>query len=264
MSIIDDANELLNDEDVKNAAFDLLSDSTEALSGSLFAVAKILFAAIHSPFALRDKIFWMKFKKFLDGVFTTEEQKAKFAAKLASEGNKNDNTMRLLSCIEKSDAEKKIDYLINASRSLSADFITLEDYFRICYVITQSVAEDLQFVADQIAEDKFEYSLSIQGLLAVGLMMQSTYSFDEDGVQKYRFTPLARMVDCYSLSYGNVNHYPNPKDFKLPPAPALVSRTAQEVKVLQEKVSKQPEQKLFSIDELQTPTKNGAINWGYG
>ena len=41
MSIIDDANELLNDEDVKNAAFDLLSDSTEALSGSLFAVAKI-------------------------------------------------------------------------------------------------------------------------------------------------------------------------------------------------------------------------------
>ena len=61
MSIIDDANELLNDEDVKNAAFDLLSDSTEALSGSLFAVAKILFAVIHSPFALRDKIFWMKF-----------------------------------------------------------------------------------------------------------------------------------------------------------------------------------------------------------
>ena len=172
--------------------------------------------------------------------------------------------MRLLSCIEKSDAEKKIDYLINASRSLSADFITLEEYFRICHVITQSVAEDLQFVADQIAEDKFEYSLSIQGLLAVGLMMQSTYSFDEDGVQKYRFTPLARMVDCYSLSYGNVNRYPNPKDFKLPPAPALVSRTAQEVKVLQEKVSKQPEQKLFSIAELQTPTKNGAINWGYG
>lgn len=42
----------------------------------------------------------MKFKRFLDGVFTTEEQKAKFAAKLASEGNKNDNAMRLLSCIE--------------------------------------------------------------------------------------------------------------------------------------------------------------------
>ena len=37
MSIIDDASELLNNDDVKTAAFDLLSDSAEALSGSLFA-----------------------------------------------------------------------------------------------------------------------------------------------------------------------------------------------------------------------------------
>ena len=43
MSIIDDASELLNNDDVKTAAFDLLSDSAEALSGSLFAIAKILF-----------------------------------------------------------------------------------------------------------------------------------------------------------------------------------------------------------------------------
>lgn len=220
MSIIDDANELLNDDDVKNAAFDLLSDSTEALSGSLFAVAKILFAAIHSPFALRDKIFWMKFKKFLDGVFTTEEQKAKFAAKLASEGNKNDNTMRLLSCIEKSDAEKKIDYLINASRSLSADFITLEEYFRVCHVITQSVTEDLRYLAEHILENDLDYSIPVQGLVSEGLMIQTQLNANT-GEHKYSFTPLAELVDRFAVSYDNAERYPNPLARSSPDTPNI-------------------------------------------
>lgn len=264
MGIIDNASELLNDENVKNAAFDLFADSIEALSGSLFAVAKILFFAIHSPFALRDKIFWIKFKKFLDGVFTTEEQRARFAAKLASDGNKNDNAMRLLLCIEKSDAEKKIDYLINASRSLCADFITLEQYFRICHIISQSVLEDLKFAADNLSDNAFTYSLQIQGLLATGLVMQSTYSFEENGVQEYKFTPLAKMIDCFALSYGNVNRYPNPKGFELSSVPALNSKTAEKVANLQEMVEKQPTQRLLSSKEAATPTENGAINWIYG
>lgn len=263
MSIIDDANELLNDVDVKNAAFDLLSDSKDALSGSLFAVAKILFSAIHTPFALRDKIFWMKFRKFLGGVFTTEEQKAKFAAKLASKGDKNDNAIRLLSCIEKSDTQQKIEYLINASRCLCADFITFEEYFRICHIITQSVLEDLKFVAENLSDSEFVYSLPIQGLLATGLVMQTTYSFEPDGVQKYKFTPLAKLIDCYALSYGNVNRYPNPKDFELSSVPPLASKTARTVEILQEKVSKQPAQRLVSSKESALPTENGAINWIY-
>ena len=200
MSIIDDVKELLRDGDVRDGTCDLLLDAIEALSGSSTAIAKIVLSAGRSAFALRDKIFWIKFEKFLAGVFTSEEQKAKFAAKLASEGNKNDNAMRLLSCIEKSDAEKKIDYLINASRCLCADFITFEEYFRICHIITQSVLEDLKFIAENLSDSEFVYSLPIQGLLATGLVMQTTYSFEPDGVQKYNFTPLAKLIDCYALS----------------------------------------------------------------
>ena len=220
MSIIDDANELLNDEDVKNAAFDLLSDSKDALSGSLFAVARILFSAIHTPFALRDKIFWMKFKKFLGGVFTTEEQKAKFATKLASEGNKNDNAMRLLSCIEKSDAEKKIDYLINASCSLSANFITLEEYFRICHVITQSVMEDLRYLAEHILENDLDYSIPVQGLVSEGLMIQTQLNANT-GEHKYNFTPLAELVDRFAVSCDNAERYPNPLARPSPDTPNI-------------------------------------------
>ena len=65
MSIIDDAKELLRDGDVRDATCDLLLDAIEALSGS----------AGRSAFALREKIFWIKFEKFLAGVFTSEEQK---------------------------------------------------------------------------------------------------------------------------------------------------------------------------------------------
>ena len=264
MSIIDDAKELLRDGDVRDGTCDLLLDAIEALSGSSTAIAKIVLSAGRSAFALRDKIFWIKFEKFLAGVFTSEEQKAKFAAKLASEGNKNDNAMRLLSCIEKSDAEKKIDYLINASRSLCADFITLEQYFRICHIISQSVLEDLKFAADNLSDNAFTYSLQIQGLLATGLVMQCTYSFEENGVQEYKFTPLAKMIDCFALSYGNVNRYPNPKDFELSSVPALNSKTAEKVANLQEMVEKQPIQRLLSSEEAATPTENGAINWIYG
>lgn len=263
MSIIDDVKELLRDGDVRDGTCDLLLDAIEALSGSSTAIAKIVLSAGRSAFALRDKIFWIKFEKFLAGVFTSEEQKAKFAAKLASEGNKNDNAMSLLSCIEKSDAEKKIDYLINASRCLCADFITFEEYFRICHIITQSVLEDLKFVAENLSDSEFVYSLPIQGLLATGLVMQTTYSFEPDGVQKYNFTPLAKLIDCYALSYGNVNRYPNPKDFELSSVPPLASKTARTVEMLQEKVSKQPAQQLVSSKESTPPTENGAINWIY-
>ncbi|MFR5760781.1 MAG: hypothetical protein ACLUFI_03560 [Oscillospiraceae bacterium] len=75
MSIIDDVKELLRDGDVRDGTCDLLLDAIEALSGSSTAIAKIVLSAGRSAFALRDKIFWIKFEKFLAGVFTSEEQK---------------------------------------------------------------------------------------------------------------------------------------------------------------------------------------------
>lgn len=263
MSIMTDAKQLLSNGDVRDDAYNIVFDAIEALSGSSIAIARIALAAGRSAFALRDRIFWMKFEKFLDGVFTSEEQKAKFAAKLASKGDKNDNAIRLLSCIEKSDTQQKIEYLVNVSRCLCADFITFEEYFRICHIITQSVLEDLKFVAENLSDSEFVYSLPIQGLLATGLVMQTIYSFEPDGVQKYKFTPLAKLIDCYALSYGNVNRYPNPKDFELSSVPPLASKTARTVEILQEKVSKQPAQRLVSSKEPALPTENGAINWIY-
>ena len=95
--------------------------------------------------------------------------------------------------------------------------------------------EDLKFIAENLSDSEFVYSLPIQGLLATGLVMQTTYSFEPDGVQKYNFTPLAKLIDCYALSYGNVN---------LSSVPPLSSKTARTVEMLQEKVSKQPAQQL--------------------
>ena len=143
---------------------------------------------------------------------------------------------------------------------LLADDIGILNHGRLLF---EGSLEDLKFIAENLSDSEFVYSLPIQGLLATGLVMQTTYSFEPDGVQKYNFTPLAKLIDCYALSYGHVNRYPNPKDFELSSVPPLASKTARTVEMLQEKVSKQPAQQLVSSKESTPPTENGAINWIY-
>lgn len=215
-----DAKQLLSNGDVRDDAYNIVFDAIEALSGSSIAIARIALAAGRSALALRDRIFWMKFEKFLTGVFTSEEQKAKFAAKLASKGDKNDNAIRLLSCIEKSDTQQKIEYLVNASRCLSADFITLEEYFRICHVITQSVTEDLRYLAEHILENNLDYSIPVQSLISEGLMIQTQLNANT-GEHKYSFTPLAELVDRFAVSYDNAERYPNPLARSSPDTPNI-------------------------------------------
>lgn len=119
------------------------------------------------------------------------------------------NAVRIIDTLDHIDTEMKVRYLINASRSVSAGFVELPDYFRICNAIRSVIQEDLQFLANHIAEEDVEYSDSVQSLLSAGLMYQSV--IDCNGNQRYSFTPLGELVDRFSVSYDNVERYPNPK-----------------------------------------------------
>lgn len=129
-------------------------------------------------------------------------------AKLVEDGEKQDSVLRLVECIDRAETQKKVHFLINATRCLLVDFIDRPTYFRICHAVTHSLEEDLVFLGEHINEEDIPYSVYVQGLLTAGLMYQSV--IDGNGDQKYSFTPLAEMVDRYAVSYENIERYPDP------------------------------------------------------
>ncbi|MBC8014867.1 MAG: hypothetical protein H7X79_03875 [Sporomusaceae bacterium] len=211
MNLIEKAKSLMENKEVREASSNFLEDAIESILGNPVAIAKMMIGIIKSPFFLREQIFWTKFSMFLSGVHTSDEDRANFSKLLTESGTKRDNPYRLLACIESAETKDKIQYLINASRSLSAGFINLSDYFRVCHHITHNLDEDLCFLKDNLANKHIPYNYSIEGLLSSGLMYQSGIDANEDHEgQSYAFTAVAEVVDRFALSYSDVDRYPNP------------------------------------------------------
>ncbi len=216
MDIIEEAKALVDSQEIKEASSDFLEDAISSILGDPISTAKMMLGIIKAPFFIREQIFWIKFSKFLSGVFTSEKDRANFSKILNKNGKQKDNSIRLLACIERAETETKIQYLINASRSLSAGFINLSDFFRICHQITHNLDEDLRFLQENLTKPNIPYNYSIEGLLSTGLMYQSIIDANEghEG-QTYSFTSLAEIVDRFAVSYDDVERYPNPQE---PPA----------------------------------------------
>lgn len=209
MKLLEQSRVLINNEEIQEETLDFLADSVAALVGDPVAAGKIMFSLLKSPFLFQEKIFWMKFELFLNGIDITEEERLKFCAKLTCDGTKKENPYRLVEVINRCDTQRKIEYLISASRCLGAGFIDLNTYFRIVHTVMNCLQEDLEFVIENIDKHtEYDYSNIIQGLLNCGLMYQSV--IDCNGDDKYAFTPFADTLDRFSLRYTDVNRYPNP------------------------------------------------------
>lgn len=206
MNYVDRAKQLITRHEVKEASKNLLEDALAALLGDPVAIAKLVFTLGSSPFFIRDQLFWSKLEMFLNGVYIEDEDRAKLCAKLTANGKKHDTQARLIECIDRAETESKIQYLINATRCLLSDFVTLEEYFRICHAVTHTLSEDLTYLRAHIFEENLEYNNNIQGLFSSGLMYQSVLG-DNIG---YSFTPVAFSVDMYAVSYEDIARYPNP------------------------------------------------------
>lgn len=209
MKLLEQAKALVTDKTVNDVTVSFLSDSISALLGDPVAVGKLLYTVLRSPITIRDEIFWLKFQMFLNGIDVSDEERSKFCKRLTEDGTKRENPQRLIQAIDHADTNNKIQYLINASRCLSIGFIELPLYFRICHTITNTLEEDLLYLADHILEDdEYEYGTVIQGLMNNGLVYQSV--IDGNGEDKYKFTPLANDLDRFAISYDNVERYPDP------------------------------------------------------
>lgn len=211
MLFSEEIKKLVTEKEVQTTSVNFLSDIASAVLGDKIAAAKVFYSISQVPFFYNEQRFWDNMSCFLDGVFSDEDDRAKLCAKLTEDGESGENPHRLVECINRAETKQKIRYLISATRCLLSDFIERSDFFRICHVITQAIDEDLLFLRDHISEENLSYSASVQGLLNVGIMYQSTY--DAEGGQEYSFTPFAEVVDRFAISYDNVERYPNPTSF---------------------------------------------------
>ena len=207
MNFIDEVKGLIDSAKVREASENFLNDAIDSVLGSPMAAAKLLITLGKSPFFIQNELFWNKFSRFLNGVFIDENARSKMAVKIESVGDKKDNAIRLIDAIERSDSLRKVDYLINATRCLLADYIDLTKYFRICRAVSETLLEDLMYLREHISEDKLAYSEEVQGLISAGLMYMS-YVGEQP---QYSFTPIANDVDKYAISSDDINRYPNPQ-----------------------------------------------------
>ena len=85
------------------------------LSENMIAIAK-------SPFYIREQLFWSKLETFLNGIYLEESDRAILRAKLAENGNSNENALRLVASIDRAETMQKIQYLVNVTRGLLTNF----------------------------------------------------------------------------------------------------------------------------------------------
>lgn len=208
MNIIDTAKAMVERREITDGTTNLMFDACSAMLGDPISIGKIIVSLTKYPFLIREQVFWGKFEMFLCGVYADEKDRAGFSKKISKDGLKKENSLRLVECIDRAETKNKIKFLINASSSLAADFISLTDYFRICHAITMTLEEDLIFLSTHIDEKELTYNYSVQGLQTSGLMYQSV--IDANGSGKYSFTSTAQMVDRFAVGYENVDRHPDP------------------------------------------------------
>ena len=98
INIIEDANLLVSNNAVKEDSESFIND--EGVLGNPWALAKVMIAIAKSPFYIREQLFWSKLETFLNGIYLEESDRAILRAKLAENGNSNENALRLVASID--------------------------------------------------------------------------------------------------------------------------------------------------------------------
>lgn len=172
--------------------------------------AKKLMEFIKSmPILIREAIYWNKFYMFVKGIKRVEDDLGK-SIRLSNKlfdnpKNRKRNGMRLLAYVDKADSEEKINYYINATRSLLMGSIDNGEYFRIIKAIVETLNEDLEYLSKiAINSNVIKGNIQILALEQSGLVLQAGIDANESiETQNYTISTLGRMVDEYAISLEN-------------------------------------------------------------
>lgn len=151
-----------------------------------------------APFLYHEWKFWDNIDKFFNSGILSDDDKLKLIGKMSSEKEKKEVGRKIIDLIGKVDTDKKLVYIINATKAWINDAIDRPQYFRICHIISASLDEDLQFLSEHIDDTgDIPYSIEINGLQTAGLACHK--AMDKEGNPLYVFTPLSRAVNEYAI-----------------------------------------------------------------
>lgn len=200
--------------DIKDNFTELIDNAIGMLTLDPVAIKNLTTQMVKMPIIIRDAIYWSKFY-----MINKIQEDLGGSIKLSNilfdnSKNREQNGMRLLGYIDKADSKQKVNYYINSTKSLLMGNISNTDYFRIMKAVSETLNEDLEYLAE-IVENKNVIKGNIQ-LLALersGLVIQARIDTNENiETQYYAVSNLGRMVDNYAISLDNddrQNYYKN-------------------------------------------------------
>lgn len=99
----------------------------------------------------------------------------------------------------------------NLLRAYKNGLICREDFFRLGFCLTKLLSQDAQFLKDNIHKDRIEENIYCISLTSNNLMYNQTRGLDSNSIDEnkeyYCFTDVGRMLDKYSLSFGDESKY---------------------------------------------------------
>ncbi len=200
----------MNDESITNVSelYDIVETIIGVAMHNPLSLAKIAALIADKSYTAIQKIPYLQIKKYLDGVKKVEElgKACKLAEKLFSDPKKkNENAMRIYKMVTSTDTERKIDNLIDATRSMLFGLIDADEMFRIFRAIVDSLPEDLDYLSSIIEKSgPFTGNIQILALERSGLMISAGIDSSADvEEQQYHVTTLGFMVDQYALSLSD-------------------------------------------------------------
>ena len=194
---------------IKDNCIDIIDNAIGTLMLDPVAVKNLASSIRNMPTLIKEAIYWNKFYMFVIGVKQIEDdlgQSVKLSSKLFDNPkNKKQNGMRLLGYVDRADSEQKINYYINATRSLLMGCINNTDYFRIMKAISETLGEDLEYLAEiAITSKVIKGNMQILALERSGLVLQAGIDANESiESQGYAISSLGRMVDKFAISLEN-------------------------------------------------------------
>lgn len=117
--------------------------------------------------------FWDNIDKFFNSGILSDDDKRKLIGKMSIEKEKQEVGRKIIDLIGKVDTDKKLVYIINATKAWVDDVIDRPQYFRICHVISASLDEDLQFLSEHI-DDTGDIPYSIEIFPIINLSQSSS------------------------------------------------------------------------------------------
>lgn len=177
-----------------------------AVAGDVGAIMELTSILTSSTYTAIQKIPYLQLKRYLDGVKRIEDDyvnAVSLSSKLfTSPHTRNDNALRVYKMVSEAETEKKINQMVDATRSFLLGMIDTEALFRVFRAITSTLPEDLEYLMGIIGtSNEIRGNINIHALERSGLVISAGNDYEADFEnQLYAISELGYMVDRFSLS----------------------------------------------------------------